>query len=294
VFQTGSQQRSDQEFRRACEYVQNGRIGKIKEVWVGIGATSRKSDKPEQPVPPGLDWDRWLGQAPKLPYNDEAARGGKLPDAYPFNPGWRDFREFSGGYVTDWGAHHYDITQWALDMDQSGPAEILPPEKAGDQYGVRMIYRGSPVGGSEILVTHKNMVFEHDEVKDGKTKHQRESNGILFIGERGRLFVTRGKIISDPGDILKEELSEGDKKLFKSPGHHENWLGCIKTRQTPIAGVEVGARSVTVCHLANLAYWHGKRLQWDPKKWEFTGENAAEANAWRTREQRAPYQLPEA
>ena len=126
VFQTGSQQRSEGPFRQACEYIRNGRLGKIKEILVGVGATSKWCDLPEEQPDPGLNWDMWLGQAPMRPYNQILCRKG-LPDTYPFNPGWRDYREYSGGYVTDWGAHHFDIVQWALDMDHSGPVEVLPP-----------------------------------------------------------------------------------------------------------------------------------------------------------------------
>ena len=274
VFQTGSQQRSEGPFRDVVDYIRNGRLGKIKEVHVGIGETSKPCDLPGMPVPEGLDWETWLGQAPKREWN-EILCSAKLPDKYPFNPGWRDYREFSGGHVTDWGAHHFDITQWALSMDKSGPVEIIPPEKAGDVYGVQLIYRGSPAG-DEIVVTHKKM-----------------DNGIRFIGEKGEIFVDRGKKVSKPDSILKEPLGDDAKRLPVITRHRENWLECIKTRQRPIADVEIGARSVTVCHLANLAYWHGKRLNWDPQKWEFTGDYAAEANNWRDRERREKYQLPE-
>ncbi|HWE97414.1 MAG TPA: Gfo/Idh/MocA family oxidoreductase [Tepidisphaeraceae bacterium] len=295
VFQTGSQQRSEGPFRQACEYIRNGRLGKIKEVHIGVGATSKPCDLPTQPTDPNVLWDVWLGQAPERGYNEILCRKG-LPNDYPFNPGWRDYREFSGGYITDWGAHHFDITQWALDMDHSGPVEILPPEKPDDKFGARFIYRGSPVG-DEIVCTHVEQVYEGYKTvvekgsKEAKREKFKESNGILFIGEKGRIFVNRGVIISEPDDILKTELSVGDKKLFKSPGHRENWLDCIKTRQKPICDVEIGARSVTVCHLVNLAYWHGKKLQWDPAKWEFPGD--AEANGWRDRARREKYQLPE-
>jgi len=292
VFQTGSQQRSEGPFRQACEYIQNGRIGKIKEVWVGVGATSKPCDLPEQPIPDGIEWDIWLGQAPERPYNDVLCRKASNPNDYPFNPGWRDYREYSGGYVTDWGAHHFDITQWALGMDHSGPVEILPPESPDDKYGASVIYRGSKVG-DEILVTHKNVVYEGPlpTRRGGGTREARETNGIHFIGEHGKIFVNREMIISNPDKILKEPIHEDEIFYFKSPGHHEDWMACIKTRNRPIADVEIGARSVTVCHLVNLAYWHHRKLTWDPKKWEFPGDE--EANGWRDRERRDKYQLPE-
>jgi len=291
VFQTGSQQRSEGPFRQACEYIQNGRIGKIKEVWVGVGATSKPCDLPTEPTPEGLEWDMWLGQSPERGWNDVICRKASDPGQYPFNPGWRDYREYSGGYVTDWGAHHFDITQWALGMDHSGPVEVLPPGNEDDKYGAQVIYRGSKVG-DEILVTHKNVVWE-GEVKgrNGQVRQAKQTNGITFIGEDGKIFVNREMIVSEPDTILKEPIHEDEIHYFKSPGHHEDWMACIKTRNRPIADVEIGARSVTVCHLVNLAYWHHRKMTWDPKKWEFPGD--AEANGWRDRERREKYKLPE-
>jgi predicted dehydrogenase len=285
VFQTGSQQRSSGPFHLAVNYIRDGKIGKIKEVWVGVGTTSKPCDLPTEETPDGIDFDQWLGQAPERGYNDILCRRASEPNEYPFNPGWRDYREFSGGYVTDWGAHHFDITQWALDMDHSGPVEVLPP-KGHDGYGAQLIYRGSPVG-DEILVTHKNVVYEGEGI-DPKTKEKkriRETNGIQFIGTEGKIFVNRSMILSEPDSII-----EGHKELAQVE-HRQNWLDCIKTRQKPICDVEIGARSVTVCHLVNLAYWHGRKLNWDPQKWEFPGD--AEANEWRDRKRREKYQLPE-
>lgn len=312
VFQTGSQQRSEGPFADAVDMIRAGRIGKVKEVLVGIGPTSKPYDLPKQPVPEGLDWNEWLGQAPMLPYNEVACRPG-LPDSYPFNPGWRDYREFSGGHVTDWGAHHYDITQWALSMDNSGPSEIIPPPNKGDLYGVKLIYRGSPAG-DEIVVTHTDVVYEYDrqvpaQVDAGgkvtagaRTERAKEGNGVLFVGEKGKLFVNRGMLLSEPDGIAKQPLSDSEKKVHRTDGkgmgpHHRNWFDCIASREKPICDVEVGARSVTVCHLANIGYWYGepgKSMKWDPQKWEFTGENAEQLNKYRTRERRAGYEIPEA
>lgn len=283
IFQVGSQQRSEGPFRKVCEFIRNGRLGKIKQVQVALGGTSSKPcDLPGEQMPKGLNWDMWLGQAPKREYNEVVCRKG-LPDEYPFNPGWRDYKEYSGGYVTDWGAHHFDITQWALDMDHSGPVAVRPPEDKNARYGAQLTYRGSPVG-DEILVTH----MEHTE--DPK-KH---GNGIFFIGDKASVFVDRDErnLWSDKPEILKESLGERDIKLFKSPGHHDNWFNCMRTRQPTICPAEVGARSVTVCHLVNLAYWQRKALKWDPQKWEFPGD--AEANKWRSRERREGFPMPTA
>ena len=298
VFQVGSQQRSEGPFRDAAEMILNGRLGKIKEVHVGIGPTSKPCDLPGEPVHEGLNWDRWLGQAPERPYNHILCQKG-LPDNYPFNPGWRDYREYSGGYVTDWGAHHYDITQWALEMDNAGPVEVIPPENEGDKYGAKLIYRGSPVG-DDIVVHHSEVIWTEPRKEQSQPQRQggrqrgerKESNGIRFVGERGEIFVNRQYLESKPDSIVKEPLSVSEHKLYKSPGHREDWMRCVRERRRPICDVEVGARSVTVCHLVNLAYWNGKKLQWNPRTWEFEGQNAAEANKWRSREQREKYRLP--
>jgi predicted dehydrogenase len=298
VFQVGSQQRSEGPFRDAAEYILNGRLGKIKEVHVGIGPTSKPCDLPAQQIREGLNWDVWLGQAPERPYNEVLCRKG-LPDGYPFNPGWRDYREYSGGYVTDWGAHHFDITQWALEMDNAGPVEVHPPEREGDKYGAKLIYRNTPVG-DDIAVYHSEVIWtepskeppQQGDRQRGPRGPRRETNGIRFVGERGELFVNRQYLESKPDSIVKEPLTVSEHKLYKSPGHRENWMQCVKDRRRPICDVEIGSRSVTVCHLVNLAYWHGKKLQWNPRTWEFTGDNAAEANKWPDRERREKYPLP--
>ena len=295
VFQTGSQQRSEGPFREACEYIRNGRIGKIKEVWIGIGTTSKPCDLPTEETPEGIDFDQWLGQAPERAYNDVLCRRASDPEKYPFNPGWRDYREYSGGYITDWGAHHYDITQWALDQDHAGPNEAIPPESdAQEGYGAKVIYHHTPVG-DDIPVIHKPVVWE-GQTMNRKTKEmeqKQQSNGLQFIGEKGRIFVNREMIVSEPDEILKEKIKPDEIHLFETPhrDHRQNWLDCIKTRQKPICDVEIGARSVTVCHLVNLAYWHNRKLNWDAQTWEFPGD--AEANEWRDRPRREKYQLPE-
>ena len=262
VFQTGSQQRSSREFRKACELVRSGRIGKVREVHVDVGPPSRPCDLPEENMEPGLDWDGWLGPAPKRPYNSVLSPRG-VHDHYP---AWRDYREYSGGQMTDWGAHHFDIAQWGLGMDESGPVEIIPPDDPEAQRGVTYIYEGG------VPVIH------------------RDSGGVKFIGSEGEILVNRGTLESTPGSIIEEPLGEDDVHLYESPGHHRDWLNCVRSRKRPICDVEIGARSVTVCHLGNLAYLHRRKLRWDPKNWRFLGDD--EANTWLDRERRSPYQLP--
>lgn len=262
VFQTGSQQRSSKEFRTAIEYVRNGRLGKIKRVLVDVGGPSKPCDLKEEPMEPGLDWDRWLGPAPMRPYNSILSPRG-IHDHFP---AWRQYREYSGGSMTDFGAHHFDIAQWGLDMDRSGPVEIVPPEDPSKGKGVKFIY----ANGIEMIHTGGGF--------------------IVFEGENGKIMVNRGKLQSDPESILKEPLTDKDWRLPKTPGHHENWMECIKTGALPECDVEIGARSVTICHLGNLAYWHGKRMKWDPQAWTFVDGQGD--NAWLDYQRRGPYQLP--
>lgn len=288
VMQTGSQQRSEGPFREVVDYIRNGKLGKIKEVFVALGGTHGIPDN-EPPTEPAaeIDWNRWLGQAPERKYTKRLGHAGELPNAYPFNPGWREFKEYSGGFVTDWGAHHIDITQWALQMDGSGPVEIHPPEKADASYGVKLIYRGSPAG-DEIVVQHVQEIPNVPDAKNpGKTKSER--NGIMFVGEKGRLFVNRSTKISDPAEIVTTPLSEGDKKLPNTGPHRENWMKCIRSGELPVANVVVGAGSVTACHLVNLAYWNRQVMKWNPKTWTFED---AKQNEWLSRPQRKGFELP--
>jgi len=257
IFQTGSMQRSMSEFHKGCELVRNGRLGKIKTVIVGVGAPSKWCDLPEEPMEPGLDWERWLGPAPLRPYNHILSPRG----VHDHFPDWRNYREYSGGMMTDWGAHHFDIAQWGLGMDESGPVEIIPPEDPKATTGVRYLY----ANGVEMI---------HDSSK----------GGVTFIGEKGQIYVTRGEFKATPESIGQEKIGPNEIHLYKSSNHTRDFLECVRSRKKPICDVEVGARSVTVCHLGNLAYWNHRRLKWDPAKERFVGD--AEANKWLDRDKR--------
>ncbi len=261
VFQTGSMQRSSSEFRKACELVRNGRLGKISKVIVDVGAPSVPCNLPEEPMEPGLDWDTWLGPAPLRPYNSVLSPRG----VHDHFPDWRNYREYSGGMMTDWGAHHFDIAQWGLGMDHSGPVEIIPPEDPKATKGLRYLY----ANGIEM---------EHGT-----------SGGVLFIGSEGKILVNRGKFEATPASLGEEPLGEKDIRLYKSQNHCSDFLACMKTRQQPICDVEIGCRSVTVCHLGNLAYWNHRRLKWDPEKERFVGDD--EANQWLDRPKRGKWQV---
>jgi predicted dehydrogenase len=274
IFQVGSQQRSENTFRTACELVQSGRIGKLKTVYVKIGSTSKPCDLPEEDMEPGLDWERWLGPAPKRPYNSVLSPRG----IHNHFPNWRNYREYSGGMMTDWGAHHFDIAQWGLAADKSGPVEVIPPGDPKAERGVKYIY----ANGVEVI--HADTIPGMDPEKLKKMR------GVTFVGTDGIVFVDRGYIDSDPGDLHKQPLGENDVHLYKSPGHQREWLNCVRSRKLPNCDVEVGARSVTVCHLGNLAYWNHRKLRWDPQQWRFVGDEGD--NKWLDRERRDPYQLP--
>jgi len=256
VFQTGSQQRSeyDGKFRFACEMVRSGRIGQVKAVHVNVGGPSAECYLPPQPVPPGLDWDFWLGPAPWRPYHENIVMGGR----------WRAWRDYSGGGMTDWGHHHFDIVQWALDMDTSGPREIVPPNGKD----VRYLTYHYPGG---IEVTHGGA----------------QGAQIEFIGTQGRVMVDRGTLRTDPSSIMAEPTGPDEVQLPHSRGHKQNWVDCIRSRRRPICDVEIGCRSVTVCHLGNIAYWLRRPLKWDPVNEDFIGDG--EASRWLDRPKRSPW-----
>jgi predicted dehydrogenase len=261
VFQTGSMQRSSSEFHKACELVRNGRIGKVERVLVDVGGPSVWCDLPEENMEPGLDWDMWLGPAPMRPYNSVLSPRG----VHKHFPNWRNYREYSGGMMTDWGAHHFDIAQWGLGMDESGPVEIIPPEDPKATKGVRYIY----ANGVEVV--------------------HGDGGGVTFIGTEGKIFVNRGKFEATPEKIAADPIPDNGIKLYKSSNHLQDFLSCVRSRKRPICDVEVGARSVTVCHLGNLAYWNHRRLKWDPAKEKFIGD--PEANYWLDRQVRGQWKV---
>jgi len=256
VFQTGSQQRSEfgGRFRFACEMVRSGRIGELKSIKVNVGGSSGDCYLPAEPVPEGVDWDMWLGPAPWRRFNQRILYH------------WRAFRDYSGGGMTDMGAHHFDIAQWALGMDESGPVEIIPPngkdvERLTYIYanGVK-VYHGGGGGGS-----------------------------VVFFGTEGKIAVSRGHLQTWPASIMQKPIGPNEVRLYRSRSQKGNWLECIRSRQRPICDVEIGCRSVTVCHLGNIAYWLGRPLKWDPVKEEFVGD--PEANRWLDRPKRSPWTL---
>jgi len=267
IVQTGSQQRSDDRFRLACELVRSGRLGKIHTVKCGIsGVNLKESPVPDSDPPASLDYDFWLGPAPQRKYN-------RLHVHYNF----RFFWDYSGGQMTNWGAHHLDIAQWGLGMDGSGPVSIE--------------------GKARYPKNHSYEVPEWCEVvykyANGVTMicGQSQKGGTTFIGDTGSIHVNRKEITSTPAGIVDQPIDEKEVHLYASKNHHQNWLECIKTRQLPICDVEIGHRSATVCHLGNIAIRTGRKLSWDPAKEVIVGD--AEAARMLSRPYRAPWKLPE-
>jgi predicted dehydrogenase len=262
VFQTGSMQRSDSQFHKACTLVRNGVLGRVQEIYVSVGGPSKWCDLPEESVEPGLDWNLWLGPAPARPYHSVLSPRG----VHQNFPNWRAYREYSGGGMTDWGAHHFDIAQWALGMDESGPVEVIPP-------GVQ--------GADKLTYRYANGVVMYRSGLKGY------NFGVVFVGEKGRIGVDRGKFMAEPESLGQVDPASLPVQLYRSTNHYRDFVECIRSRKRPICDVEIGARTVTVCHLGNLALWNKRTLKWDPQAERFLSD--AEANAWLDVAKRDPW-----
>ncbi|HQH72853.1 MAG TPA: Gfo/Idh/MocA family oxidoreductase, partial [bacterium] len=263
IFQVGSQQRSESNFRFACELVRSGRIGKVHTVKVFLPNGSDGPWEPDSEPPEGLDWDLYLGPAPKVPYNKRR-----------FLWDFRWFFDYSGGQMTDWGAHHFDIAQWGLGRDLSGPVSV---EGTGTL----------PRDGIFETYTSFNCTYYYD---DGiKMIATNPEHGTRFEGSDGWVHVWRGGMETEPKSLMHETLGTNDVHLYESPGHEQDWVNCVLTRKKPICDVEIGHRSVSCAHLGNIALRLGRKLQWDPVREEFV--NDPEANRWLSRPYRAPWYL---
>jgi predicted dehydrogenase len=263
VFQVGSQQRTMEMNRFACELVRSGKIGKLKRV-LAINYTGPKqyTGLPEQPIPEGDDWNHWQSQAEARPFNQ----------ALQF--GWMQWRSYSGGEMTNWGAHGIDQIQWALGMSQSGPVEVWPTSP-GPNGKVRMKY----ASGVEVR-------FELETGPHG---------GAIFVGEKCKIEINRNKFNTNPKDFVQDQPDPAQAQVWEGAGwiarpHLQNWLDCIKTRAKPNADVEIGHRSISVCHLANIAREVGRKLKWDPEAETFPED--AESRTYLARPRRKGYELP--
>jgi predicted dehydrogenase len=266
VVQTGSQQRSDDRFRQACELVRNGKLGAIKQVLVGLpGPNHAGAPVPDAAPPPELNYDLWLGPAPERPYNEKRVH-------YFF----RFFWDYSGGQMTNFGAHHLDIAHWALGMDDSGPLEIggtatFHPQRWHEVTETCRLTLKYP-GGVEVVVGQKEKDIP---------------GGVTFVGSKATLFVDRKKITCTVPEIVSEPLGSDAVRLYVSKSHHQNFLDCIASREKPVADVEIGHRTATACHLANIAARIGRTIRWDAKNETIMGDD--EAAAMLDRPHRSPW-----
>lgn len=272
ILQVGSQQRSMEMNRVACELVRSGGLGKILEVRaINYGGAEASPAEPfaKEEIPQGLDWNMWLNQTADRPFN-------------PAWMGWMRWRDFAGGEMTNWGAHGIDQIQWAIGGDGTGPTELKPLSE-GPNGKVSMKY----AGGVQV-----NYIIDPGKGPMG---------GAVFICEKGKLEVNRNKFASNPPEIAKElekklDIVEEERKwsdnlaLWQAKWHMQNWIDCIHSRELPVADVEIGHRSVTVCHLANITRAIGRPLTWDPVKEQFVGDS--EANALLDRPRRKGFELP--
>jgi myo-inositol 2-dehydrogenase/D-chiro-inositol 1-dehydrogenase len=284
ILQVGSQQRSSAQFRRACELVRSGRIGKVQRVEIGLPIDPTKPDDPHQPVPPNLDYDRWLGPTPKVYYTEQRVHP---QNGYEERPGWLRHEAYCLGMITGWGSHHYDILHWALDTELSGPIRVqgtaeFPTNKIWNVHGaynVELVYPG------DVRVTVSDKL----------------ANGLKFYGEEGWIWVTREgqTTASDPANPNAQmpPLDASDPKLLTEEGvsvqlprsseHHLNWIEAVRSRQQPIAPAPVAHRSNSACIVSWIAMKLGRPLTWDAKTERFVKDD--EANSMLSRPERAPY-----
>jgi predicted dehydrogenase len=263
VLQVGSQQRSMAMNRVACDFVRNGGLGRILFVQgVAYTGPQRIANIAEEPVPTGLNWDMWLGQTKMRPYGNDLFRS------------WMRYWDYSGGEMTNWGAHGMDQIQMALGMDTTGPVEFWPIDG-----GMK------PAAGFR----YANGVNVRLEMPPGDLQ-----GGAIFVGEKGRIEITRNAFRTDPQNMIKElppaeEVQKWDRAQWQAKYHMQDWLDCMRSRKTPLADVEIGHRSISLCHLVNITRQLGRKLQWDPEAEQFLD---AEANTLVTREPRKGYEIP--
>jgi len=277
VLQTGTQQRSAQRFRLACELVRNGRLGKLREVNVWLPAGLRGGPFEASPAPAGLDWDFWQGQTPAVSYVKERCHAN-----------FRFWYDYSGGTMTDWGAHHNDIAYWAIGE--------LAPHKVEARTLTAPIPGGyTAISEYEVKYTYASGVIlnirttKDDSIYGEHLNPQGQHNGIRFEGPDGWIWVSRDEILASDRELLRAPLPETAVRLYVSKNHMGNFFDCVRTRALPICDVETGHRSATMCHLGAIALRTGRKLEWDAQAERFTGPHADEANTYLRREMRKPY-----
>ncbi len=277
ILQTGTQQRSDPRFRLACELVRNKQIGELKEIDVYLPAGQRKGPFASTPVPAGLDWDMWQGQTKAVDYVKERTH-------LYFRYWW----EYSGGTMTDWGAHHNDIALWATGFERSGPVsasgrtliDMIPGGfNAASEYELEYVY---PNG-----VVHRCRSTTANAWNGSVVNQFDQQHGVRFQGTSGWIWVTRGHIESSIPEILTTPLPSGAERLYESNDHVENFVESVRSRKKAICDAEIGHRSATMCHLGVTAVRLGRKLKWDPRKEKYLGDREAAATA--RREMRKPW-----
>jgi predicted dehydrogenase len=292
TWQTGSQQRSDLYFRTVAELVRNGRIGKVKRIRIGLPGGHKDwsklgAQKEAAPVPADFDYDMWLGPAEAMEYR---------PALLPLN--WRHNFNFSGGMITDFGAHHIDIAQWAMDLESTGPVSLsnvkgeLPPADALYNTATKFHYECNFDNGVQYVISDadaKSMPELEAAQKDGKPA---DHTGIFFEGEDGKwIWVNRGKRLASDPNIFREKIGPEEVHFYESKDHTDNFLDCVYSGKPPVAPVEAAHRTITISHLGNIALRLGKTsLEWDPKTETFPGDDGSAARL-KSREWRKPWVL---
>lgn len=271
IWQTGSWQRSVANFHKGAELVFNGRIGKVDRVEVGLPNATKLVGMPSiKEVPAGLDWDFWLGSAPKVPYRGVC------------HWNWRWILDYSGGQLTDWAGHHIDIAHWGLGLDRTGPIEVAGEgvyPGSGELYNVPMEFDFNCKYKSGVVIRVAN---------SARLPH---GMGVTWYGENGWIHVDRGdKISASKPELISEELGANKKALYKSNDHTANFLECIRTRKETITPVEVAHRSISVGLLGEIAMTTKQKIQWDPEKEKII--NNSEASKMLMREFRSPWKIP--
>lgn len=288
ILQIGSQQRSMEQFRLACELVRNGRIGQLQRIEIRLPGDPAGGDIQEMPVPTHFNYDMWLGQTPYVYYTVDRVH----PQEGYGRPGWLRCEQFGAGMITGWGAHHFDIAHWAMDKEYSGPVEIFGSAQfaTGGLWDVHGEY-------------HTEMLYDNGVIVTGTTDSKEKPNGVLFTGSEGWIFVSRGSYSASANDpqsnatskalqasdprILKSIIGENEVHLYKSKDHHGNWLESVRTRKQNITPAEVAHRSCSACLLQHIAMKLNRTLYWDPILEKF--KNDDEANSMISRPHRPPY-----
>lgn len=288
ILQIGSQQRSMEQFRVACELVRNGRIGQLKSIDVRLPGDPAGGNPIEMPIPKSLNYDMWLGQTPYIPYT--------LDRVHPLQgydrPGWLRCEQFGAGMITGWGAHHFDIAHWAMDTEYSGPVEI----SGRAEFPTTGLWNVHGDYATEML-------YDNGVVVTGTTNSKEKPNGVLFTGTEGWIFVSRGSYTASANDpatagaskalqasdpkILTSVIGPDETHLYRSSDHHGNWLESVRTRKQNITPAEVAHRSCSACLLQHIAMKLNRKLYWDPILERF--KNDDEANAMIARPHRPPY-----